>query len=135
MWEHFLKFLFSTMPFILSKQNTTTQTTDNKRKTGLKRGYFNFKGPGMLLLLLFFLIIIIFFFFFIFGMVRSNQKNIRYGSEIYLVKLTFFSSSGVAFCTSSYPQTHPEESVIFFFSSLKEIFSITHFNATLHTQT
>ena len=122
------------MPFILSKQNTTTQTTDNKRKTGLKRGYFNFKGPGMLLLLLLFLIII-FFFFFIFGMVRSNQKNIRYGSEIYLVKLKFFSCSGVAFCTSSYPQTHPEESVIFFFSSLKEIFSITHFNATLHTQT
>ena len=68
-------------------------------------------------------------------MVRSNQKNIRYGSEIYLVKLKFFSCSGVAFCTSSYPQTHPEESVIFFFSSLKEIFSITHFNATLHTQT
>ena len=52
------------MPFILSKQNTTTQTTDNKRKTGLKRGYFNFKGPGMLLSLLFFLIIIIIIFFF-----------------------------------------------------------------------
>ena len=121
MWEHFLKFLFSTMPFILSKQNTTTQTTDNKRKTGLKRGYFNFKGPGMLLLLLFFLIIIIIFFF-IFGMVRSNQKNIRYGSEIYLVKLKFFSCSGVAFCTSSYPQTHPEESVIFFFFFLKRNF-------------
>ena len=51
------------MPFILSKQNTTTQTTDNKRKTGFKRGYFNFKGPGMLLLLLFFLIIIFFFSF------------------------------------------------------------------------
>ena len=65
MWEHFLKFLFSTMPFILSKQNTTTQTTDNKRKTGLKRGYFNFKGPGMLLLLFFFLIIIIIFFSFL----------------------------------------------------------------------
>ena len=32
-------------------------------------------------------------------MVRSNQKkNLRYGSEIYLVKLKFFSCSGVAFC-------------------------------------
>ena len=134
MWEHFLKFLFSTMPFILSKQNTTTQTTDNKRKTGLKRGYFNFKGPGMLLLLFFFFIII-FFFSFLAWCEVIKKKNLRYGSEIYLVKLKFFSCSGVAFCASSYPQTHPEESVIFFFSSLKEIFSITHFNATLHTQT
>ena len=72
------------MPFILSKQNTTT--TDNKRKTGV---------------------------------MRSNQKNIRYGNEIYLVKLIFLSCSGVAFCTSSYPQNHPEESVFFFFFFLK----------------
>ena len=86
------------MPFILSKQNTTT--TDNKRKTGV---------------------------------MRSNQKNIRYGNEIYLVKLIFLSCSGVAFCTSSYPQNHPEESVFFFFFfSLKEILSITHFYTNLN---
>ena len=74
------------------------------------------------------------FFFFVFGMMRSNQR-------IYVMVVKFIWCSwkfwvvGVAFCTSSYPQTHPEESVIFFFSSLKEIFSITHFIATLHTQT
>ena len=74
------------------------------------------------------------FFFFIFGMMRSNQKNIRYGSEIHLVQLKILSCrrSILHKLLSANP---PRRIGYLFFSSLKEIFSITHFIATLHTQT
>ena len=37
-----------------------------------------------------------------------------------MVELKFLSCSGMAFCTSSYPQTHLEESVIFYFLFILE---------------